>query len=364
LRADITAKAGLSVEGLRVEYGALAALGGVSLSVPEGHYLVLLGPSGSGKSTLLSVLGGFTQPTRGRVLLDGADITHAAPADRPTATVFQDYALFPHMDIGGNVAFGLKMRRVPAAEREARVRDILGVVGLEGMGGRRIDQASGGQRQRVALARALVIKPKVLLLDEPLGALDMSLRARMQDELWHLQRRTGATFVHVTHDQEEAMNVADTIAVMNAGAIEDLGPPERVYFRPRSAFTAGFMGESNRFEAVAGEEGTTGTLLQTPLGPLATTTRGLAGRKVSVIIRPEHLRLSKAKDAVALDVTGYAFQGSQTRLFCKTGSPDGLEILAKVPSDMTVGIGDTIRVAIDPRHVVVLGAETEEPVHD
>ncbi len=211
----------IDIDGVSKLYGGFAALDRVSLSFKAGSFVVLLGPSGSGKTTLLSVLGGFTKPDEGRVLLDGADVTAMPPAIRPTTTVFQDYALFPHMTIAENVAFGLRMRKVDAAARSKRVAEMLALVGLPDAGARKPHQLSGGQRQRVALARALAVEPQVLLLDEPLGALDLALRRQMQDELKRLQKRIGTTFVHVTHDQEEAMAIADEIVVMNKGRIED-----------------------------------------------------------------------------------------------------------------------------------------------
>ena len=215
----------LSIIGVTKVFGATRAVDDLSLEVPANTYVVLLGASGSGKTTLLSMLGGFTAPTSGQLLLDGADITLMPPAMRPTATVFQDYALFPHMTVAGNVGFGLSVRGMPKADIAARVEAALDMVGLSGFGPRRITAASGGQRQRIALARALVTEPAMLLLDEPLGALDLNLRRAMQDELRGLQRREGRTFIHVTHDQEEAMAVADMIVIMNKGRIEDAGRP-------------------------------------------------------------------------------------------------------------------------------------------
>jgi len=208
--------------------------------------VVLLGPSGCGKTTLLNIIGGFAEPSEGRVLIGGRDMTGVAPQDRPTTTVFQDYALFPHMTLAENVAFGLRMRGIGRMAREAKANDMLALVGLGGRGSFRPHELSGGQRQRVALARALAVEPDVLLLDEPLGALDLKLRRAMQDELKDIQRRVGTTFVHVTHDQEEAMAIADRIVVMNGGRIEDEGPPQQVYLRPRTLFSAAFMGEINR----------------------------------------------------------------------------------------------------------------------
>ena len=201
----------VSVENVSQTFGPAKALDSVSLAIQPGSYTVLLGPSGSGKTTLLSILGGFLQPTTGRVLINGADCTLMAPAKRPTATVFQDYALFPHMSVGSNVAFGLRMQGVSKAERTAKAQEMLRLVGLEHAFEKKPHQLSGGQRQRVALARALVVEPAVLLLDEPLGALDLKLRRQMQDELKAIQKRVGTAFVHVTHDQEEAMALADHV---------------------------------------------------------------------------------------------------------------------------------------------------------
>jgi spermidine/putrescine transport system ATP-binding protein len=229
--------------GLCKRYDGAAAVERLDLEIGAGEFLVLLGPSGSGKTTILSMIGGFAAPTEGRVVIAGEDVTELPPAKRPTATVFQDYALFPHMSVRSNVAFGLAMRKVPKPERQLRAEEMLKLVGLEGFGGRGVHQLSGGQRQRVALARAIAVEPKVLLLDEPLGALDLALRRQMQEELVRIQKRLGTTFVHVTHDQEEAMSIADRVVVMNRGRVEDVGPPSRVYLRPASLFTAAFMGE-------------------------------------------------------------------------------------------------------------------------
>jgi len=238
--------AGLTIEGVSQRFGATEVLHDVSLAIAAGEFVVLLGPSGCGKTTLLNLIAGFAEPSRGRILIGGRDMAGIPPRDRPTTTVFQDYALFPHMTLGDNVAFGLRMRGVGRAERRARAAAMLELVGLAGRDGARPHELSGGQRQRVALARALAVEPEVLLLDEPLGALDLKLRRAMQEELKAIQRRVGTTFVHVTHDQEEAMAIADRVVVMNAGRIEDEGPPRQVYLRPRTLFSAGFMGEVNR----------------------------------------------------------------------------------------------------------------------
>ena len=233
-------------------YAATTALDDVSLTVAAGEFVVLLGPSGCGKTTLLNLIGGFAEPSAGQILIGGRDMAGVAPAARPTTTVFQDYALFPHMTLADNVAFGLRMRGMGRDERRARAQEMLALVGLPGGDDRRPHELSGGQRQRVALARALAVWPDVLLLDEPLGALDLKLRRAMQDELKAIQRRVGTTFIHVTHDQEEAMAIADRIVVMNQGRIADLGPPRDVYLQPKTLFSAEFMGEINKIPVHAG----------------------------------------------------------------------------------------------------------------
>jgi putative spermidine/putrescine transport system ATP-binding protein len=249
-RADVAADAvAVRLRGLRKVFGtgedAVTAVDGVDLDVADGQFFSMLGPSGSGKTTVLRLIAGFELPTSGSVELGGVDVTKRAPFERDVNTVFQDYALFPHLDVLGNVEYGLRVRKVPKRERRARVEQALGAVRLEGFGSRRPGQLSGGQRQRVALARALVNRPRVLLLDEPLGALDLKLREEMQVELKAIQREVGITFVFVTHDQEEALSLSDRVAVFNRGRIEQVGSAREVYERPATAFVAGFVGTSN-----------------------------------------------------------------------------------------------------------------------
>jgi putative spermidine/putrescine transport system ATP-binding protein len=234
--------------GVRKSYGEVVAVDGVDLEIASGEFFTMLGPSGSGKTTTLRLIAGFERPDAGRIELAGRDVTGRPPYLRDVNTVFQDYALFPHMTVAENVAYGLRVKGVPRAERRERVDEILEVVRLPGLGDRRPAQLSGGQRQRVALARALVNQPQVLLLDEPLGALDLKLRQEMQTELKRIQRavsEVGITFVYVTHDQEEALTMSDRLAVFNEGRIEQIGTPEAVYERPDNAFVAGFVGASN-----------------------------------------------------------------------------------------------------------------------
>ena len=229
-------------------YGDVVAVDGVDLTIAPGEFFTLLGPSGSGKTTTLRLIAGFERPDSGRVLLKGRDVTNTPPYDRDVNTVFQDYALFPHMSVEQNVAYGLMVKKTPKAQRRQRVGDALEMVRLAGLGPRRPAQLSGGQRQRVALARAIVNHPQVLLLDEPLGALDLKLRHEMQIELKRIQREVGITFIYVTHDQEEALTMSDRLAVFNNGRIEQVGSPANVYEHPESEFVAGFVGVSNVLE--------------------------------------------------------------------------------------------------------------------
>ncbi|MGH2528227.1 MAG: ABC transporter ATP-binding protein [Actinomycetota bacterium] len=239
------------MEGIRKRFGDVVAVDGIDVEVLEGEFFSMLGPSGSGKTTSLRMIAGFEAPTEGRVWLDGKDVTGLAPYERDVNTVFQDYALFPHMTVGENVEYGMKVRRVPKDERQDRVTDAMRMVRLEGFERRKPAQLSGGQRQRVALARAMVNRPKVLLLDEPLGALDLKLRQAMQIELKQIQQRVGLTFIYVTHDQEEALTMSDRLAVFNHGRIEQVGTPAEVYERPATGFVAGFVGISNVLEGEA-----------------------------------------------------------------------------------------------------------------
>jgi spermidine/putrescine transport system ATP-binding protein len=286
--------ADVRLENVTKQFEDVAAVDDLSLEIERGSFFALLGPSGCGKTTTLRMIGGFEEPTEGTIYLGDEPVSGKPPYKRDVNTVFQSYALFPHLSIFENVAFGLRRKGVRKSDVRGRVLDILRLVGLEGLESRKPRQLSGGQQQRVALARALVNKPRVLLLDEPLGALDLKLRKQMQLELKAIQHDVGITFVHVTHDQEEAMTMADRIAIMNAGKIEQLGTPSELYERPRTAFVASFLGISNLLpgtvsgpEAVKLDDGT-----EVRLG--AGTLNGQTGR-VAVGVRPEKIRLGHAE---------------------------------------------------------------------
>jgi putative spermidine/putrescine transport system ATP-binding protein len=283
--------------GIRKTYGDVVAVADVDLTVADGEFFTLLGPSGSGKTTTLRVIAGFERPDRGRVTLGGADITEQPPYARDVNTVFQDYALFPHMTVAENVGYGLKVKGVPRRERAHQVAEVLKMVRLDGYGDRKPVQLSGGQRQRVALARSIVNQPKVLLLDEPLGALDLKLRQEMQVFLKALQRDLGMTFIYVTHDQEEALTMSDHVAVFNEGRIEQVGSPMDVYARPATEFVAGFVGTSNILER--------------------------NGRRFSV--RPERIELNgHGEPATVADVV---FVGAFTRILVDTEAGERLTIV-------------------------------------
>ena len=324
--------AGVSIHNVTQRYGTALALDGVSLEIAAGEFVVLLGPSGCGKTTLLNIIGGFAEPTSGTVLIGGRDMAGVAPKDRPTTTVFQDYALFPHMTLAENVGFGLRMRGVAKPARDAKAEEMLSLVGLSGRGTRRPHELSGGQRQRVALARALAVEPDVLLLDEPLGALDLKLREAMQDELKALQSRLGITFVFVTHDQGEALSMADSLAVFNEGRIAQIGTPRDIYAHPRTRFVADFVGSSN--------------VLPPDL------TRALGGPAAWASLRTEAVRLAEGAP-VEGSVVALRYQGAGTRVMLDLG---GTEVAAFVPAGQPVPEpGARLGIAFAPDALHVMG---------
>ena len=294
----------IEIRNISKQFGDFRALRDVNLDVESGELVALLGPSGCGKTTLLSILGGFLLPSSGQVLIADKDMTFVPPARRPTTTMFQDYALFPHMCLRDNVGFGLRMRGMARAERYEKALGFLDLVGLKASSAKKPHELSGGQRQRVALARALAVDPDVLLLDEPLGALDLKLRRQMQLELKSIQGEVGLTFLHVTHDQEEAMTMADTVAVMNKGRIEQMGAPEELYELPRTTFVANFLGQSNLFTGEVVESGSDAVTVDIAgLGIKVPRERAQrhAG-EVTIGVRPEKLTLHTRKPDTAAGV--------------------------------------------------------------
>ena len=314
------------IENMTKRFGNVAAVDGLDLKIRAGEFVTFLGPSGCGKTTTLRVLGGFEIPTEGRIILDGADVTRLPPNRRNVNMVFQDYALFPHMTVGQNIAFGLELKGKTKAEIDARTRELLEFLQLGGFRDRTPDQLSGGQRQRVALARALAPDPKLLLLDEPLGALDAKLRGQVQVELKDIQKRTGKTFVFVTHDQEEALTMSDRIIVMNGGKVEQDGTPEDLYFRPQSRFVAEFIGETNLISGtVRGMEN--GSVLidwnGVDIHGAAHGHRPTEGSKVTASLRLENVLChpQKPADSNAIEgrVVNRLFKGSRTSVDIRVG---------------------------------------------
>ena len=315
-------------------FGPVRAVDGVDLTIEEGSFFAMLGPSGSGKTTCLRLISGFEQPTAGAISIFGQDVSAVPPNRRNVNTVFQDYALFPHMSVRDNVAYGLMVKGVDKRQRLDRAEEMLALVKLPGYGDRRPGQLSGGQRQRVALARALVNEPRVLLLDEPLGALDLKLREAMQDELKALQKRLGITFVFVTHDQHEALSMADALAVFNEGRIAQIGTPEQVYARPATRFVADFVGSSN------------------VLPP--EVTRALGGPPEWSSLRPEALRIVPPEGAgLSGPVTALRYLGAGSRV---TVAVAGVEVAALVPSGQALPeVGAVVGLAFDPAALHVMG---------
>lgn len=305
---------------------AVRALDDVSLDIRKGEFFTLLGPSGCGKTTLLRLIAGFEMPTEGQILLDGTDISALPPNKRPVNTVFQSYALFPHLTVAQNIGFGLQMQGRPAAEVDATTKRMLALVKLEALASRKTSQLSGGQQQRVALARALAPQPKVLLLDEPLSALDLKLRKEMQIELKRLQTETGITFVFVTHDQEEALTMSDRIGVMSNGQLQQTGTPREIYTTPVNRFVASFIGETNFLPGTTVPGG-----VRIGSGAVVETATSRAG-EVTVAIRPEQVRIVAASDpgAIPATITNLVYFGTDTHFHLALA--DGTEVVSRLQS--------------------------------
>jgi spermidine/putrescine transport system ATP-binding protein len=350
------------LEQLTKRFDDVAAVDEIDLDVERGRFFALLGPSGCGKTTTLRMIGGFEEPTSGRIYLDGRDVVNLPPYRRDVNTVFQSYALFPHLSIFENVAFGLRRKGMRGTELRTRVVEALELVGLAGVENRKPKQLSGGQQQRIALARSLVNRPRVLLLDEPLGALDLKLRKEMQLELKRIQHDVGITFIHVTHDQEEAMTMADRIVIMNAGRIEQAGTPDELYERPKTAFVAGFLGVSNLLDGVlAGSDRvrlTDGTEVNVPAPLLARHSGPLA-----IGIRPEKIRIGEDHaNRLRGTITETAYIGVSTQYLVETAAGDvALYVQNDRPGGNGLQAGDAVSLSWDPDCTFVIDrTETSE----
>jgi putative spermidine/putrescine transport system ATP-binding protein len=330
----------IRLTGLRKTFGSTVAVDGIDLSIADGEFFAMLGPSGSGKTTVLRMIAGFERPTAGTVELAGAEVTRAVPFERDVTTVFQDYALFPHLSVRDNVEYGLAVRGVKRAERRKRADEALASVRMDGFAQRRPTQLSGGQRQRVALARALVVKPRVLLLDEPLGALDLKLREQMQVELKQLQRDAGITFVFVTHDQEEALTMSDRIAVFHHGRIAQTGTPAEIYQQPQTEFVAGFVGTSTVLTGRAARE--------------------LLGRDGRFMVRPERIRLSTEPGRPSGTIAEVVYLGATTRYLIDLDT--GARVTASEPNTSGNAAhrrGERVLVSISQNDVVPLEGSSD-----
>jgi spermidine/putrescine transport system ATP-binding protein len=372
----VTGEPSVRLDGVSKRFGDLVAVRELDLDIARGEFFTLLGPSGCGKTTTLRMVAGFEQPTTGRVLIEGQDVAGLPSHKRPTNTVFQSYALFPHLSVGDNVAFGLRRKKVPKRETTQRVAAELERVGLAAEINRKPSQLSGGQQQRVALARALVNLPKVLLLDEPLGALDLKLRKGLQLELKRIQRDVGITFIYVTHDQEEALTMSDRIAVMSNGLVEQVDSPENVYERPRTTFVAGFIGVSNLMPGSVISVGEGRGRIQLESGPeLETRVDGIApGARCHAVVRPEKLIIRHTREpaesglpSVEGMVESSVYLGTATQIVVRL--PSGVSMTVLVPNASEAeradlpGGGAAVRLSWAPEHMHVV-RESGGPVLD
>jgi putative spermidine/putrescine transport system ATP-binding protein len=345
------------LDNLVKRYGEVLALDNVSLSVRPGEFLTLLGPSGSGKTTLLNMICGAVLPTEGRLLIDGTDFTYAAVRDRSLGMVFQNYALLPHMTVFDNVAFPLRIRKRDRAEIDRAVHSVLERVGLSGLAQRKPRELSGGQQQRVGIARCLVYSPSIILMDEPLGALDKKLREQLQEEIKRLHVELSTTIIYVTHDQEEALNLSDRICLMDRGRIEQLGTPEELYFEPRTVFTADFVGESNLFKGTLVDTGTFRTKTGRPV-KIADARGVTSQREATLLVRPEKITthgIDGEPNRATCIVETVSFVGGSTRITAR--SEDGMQFLLKAVSSRSesqIQVGANIDISWSAADSIVL----------
>lgn len=352
---------GVKLEDVTAHYGSWAAISELSLTVRPGEFFSLLGPSGCGKTTILRLISGFMSPSSGSVVIGERDMSSFGPDRRPTALIFQNLALFPLMTVWENIAFGLKYRGVPFAERRRRAEQLMSRVSLEGFADKAISTLSGGQRQRVAIARALAVEPEVLLLDEPLSALDLKLRQHMRAELRSLQRQIGVTFIYITHDQGEALNMADRVAVMSQGRIEQVDDAKKIYEEPSTAFVARFVGEANEFEGRVSRVTTTGAVIDTQLGSFSGINKsGLqAGEKALAFIRPERCKIEGMPRASPLNripctILRTDYEGASLRVLLER---EGRHLHCSLPNDGAVPDltpGAAVTFAFAPEATMIL----------
>jgi len=354
----------LELHQVRKDYASVAAVDDISLTVAPGEFITLLGPSGCGKTTLLRMIAGFITPTSGDIRIGGVTVNAIPPYKRSIGIVFQGLALFPHMTVEDNIAFGLRVVKTPEPEVRRLVADALALIGLPDLGARRIHEISGGQRQRVALVRSLVLKPDVLLLDEPLGALDLKIRQQLQIELKKIQKQVGTTFVFVTHDQDEALKMSDRIAVMNLGRIEQLGTPEDVYNRPSTPFVAKFVGETNFFSGTVVAHPSTGHAVEIPaLGATVAAECGqlAPGVVVSISVRPENVKLAildgSGPGQLAGVIKSSIYAGQHIRYVVDVGGTDVIVVQPTAPSQVRrLEAGDTVSVEWNPLDAFIQAA--------
>ncbi len=337
----------IELKNISKEYNGVTVLDNIDLVIKPNEFLTLLGPSGCGKTTTLRIIGGFEEPTNGTVLFEGNDITEIPPYKRQINTVFQKYALFPHLDIYDNIAFGLKIKKLPKDEIDKKVKEMLRLVNLQGFENRTIDSLSGGQQQRIAIARALVNEPKVLLLDEPLGALDLQLRKDMQIELKNMQKRVGITFIYVTHDQEEALTMSDTIVVMDKGVIQQIGTPVDIYNEPKNAFVAEFIGESNIIDGIMHED----FLVEFSGKKFQCVDKGFDKKEnIEVVIRPEDIEIVSVEEGILHGtVTSVTFKGVHYEMMVQSNDYEWM-----IHSTIMKPIGTEIGMTVLPDNIHIM----------
>lgn len=340
---------------ISMEYGGVTVLENLNLYIKENEFLTLLGPSGCGKTTTLRIIGGFERPTKGKVIFEGKDITEVPPYERQINTVFQKYALFPHLDVFDNIAFGLKIKKMPKNIIKEKVQEMLRLVNLQGFERRSIDSLSGGQQQRIAIARALVNEPRVLLLDEPLGALDLKLRKEMQNELKNIQKRVGITFIYVTHDQEEALTMSDTIVVMDKGKIQQIGTPIDIYNEPKNAFVAKFIGESNIVNGTMHDD----YIVEFSGKVFKCVDKGFSkDEEVEIVIRPEDVDIVPSDRGMLKGiVTSVTFKGVHYEMIVKDKDIDWM-----IHSTIMKEVGTEIGMDILPENIHIMRKVTENEI--